>query len=62
MLILLWTPNLLWWSIDHPDMTTTGRTVVGLLYLPLVAWGPLLVLVTISYARRHRVPTEQLSA
>ncbi|WP_294567962.1 hypothetical protein [uncultured Arthrobacter sp.] len=35
-------------------MTPTGADVVGLLYLPLVAWGPLLAAVTVSYARRHR--------
>lgn len=35
-------------------MTRTGVTVVGILYLPLVAWGPLLAAVTVSYARRHR--------
>lgn len=54
ILILLWTPLLLWWNTPHPDITTTGADVVGLLYLPLVAWGPLLAAVTISYARRHR--------
>lgn len=55
-LILLWTQLLFWWSTPHPDMTATGANVVGWLYLPLVAWGPLLAAVTVSYARRHRRP------
>lgn len=54
LLTLLWTPLLLWWSTPHPDMTESGANLVGLLYLPLVAWGPLLAVVTISYARRRR--------
>ncbi len=59
ILILLWTQLLLWWNTPHPDMTTTGVDVVGFLYLPLVAWGPLLAAVTISYVRRHRVTALQ---
>lgn len=31
-----------------------GHTVVGFLYLPLVAWAPLLAAVTFDYYRRHR--------
>lgn len=54
LLIVLWTPLLLWWNTPHPDMTVAGANIVGLLYLPLVAWGPLLAAVTISYAQRHR--------
>lgn len=54
-LVLLWTPLVLWWNTPHPDMTPAGANVVGLLYLPLVAWGPLLAAVTVSYARRHRL-------
>lgn len=50
-LVALWTPLLAWWSVDHAGMTSTGATVVGILYLPLVAWGPLLAAVTVSYAR-----------
>ena len=53
-LIALWTPLLAWWTFDHPGMTSTGVTVVGILYLPLVAWGPLLAAVTNSYARSER--------
>ena len=56
LLILLWTQLLFWWSSPHPDMTADGAFVVGLLYLPLVAWGPLLAAVTVSYSRRHRTP------
>ncbi|MCK7626539.1 hypothetical protein MUU72_26140 [Streptomyces sp. RS10V-4] len=54
LLTLFWAPLLWWWAIPHPDMTPAGRTVVGFLYLPLVAWGPLLAAVTASYHRRHR--------
>lgn len=54
LLIVLWTPFLFWWNLDHSDMTPTGATVVGFIYLPLVAWGPLLAAVTVSYAKRHR--------
>lgn len=54
ILLVMWTPLVLWWSFDHSDMTPTGTNVVGLLYLPLVAWAPLLAAVTFSYARQHR--------
>lgn len=54
LLVVLWTPFLFWWNLDHSDMTPTGATVVGFIYLPLVAWGPLLAAVTVSYAKRHR--------
>lgn len=54
LLTLLWTQLLFWWHTPHPDMTAAGTNVVGLLYLPMVAWGPLLAAVTVSYARRHR--------
>ncbi|KOY56299.1 hypothetical protein ADK59_19990 [Streptomyces sp. XY332] len=54
VLTCLWTPFLLWWTLPNSDMTPVGATVVGFLYLPLVAWGPLLAAVTVSYHRRHR--------
>ncbi|MET9885145.1 hypothetical protein ABZZ20_18825 [Streptomyces sp. NPDC006430] len=53
-LTCLWTPFLLWWTLPHPDMTTRGATIAGFLYLPLVAWGPLLAAITVAYRRRHR--------
>ncbi|CAL9471835.1 hypothetical protein SUDANB120_02857 [Streptomyces sp. enrichment culture] len=52
LLTCAWTPFLLWWTLPHPDMTPRGALVVGLLYLPLVAWGPLLGALTLSYRRR----------
>lgn len=52
LLILMWTPNLFWWTLEHPDLTEQGRLIIGLLYLPLVAWGPLLAAVTVAYRRR----------
>lgn len=54
ILLALWTPLPLWWSFPHPDMTAIGNTVVGLLYLPLIAWGPLLAMITFDYHRRHQ--------
>lgn len=54
VLLVLWTPILGWWSIPHPDLTPTGTIVIGLLYLPLVAWAPLLAAVAVDYHRRHR--------
>ena len=54
LLLALWTPLLWWWSLPHHDMTATGGTLVGFLYLPLVAWAPLLIAVTASYHRRRR--------
>ncbi|MEW1634193.1 hypothetical protein AB0469_08975 [Streptomyces sp. NPDC093801] len=53
-LTLLWTPFCLWWLLPHEDMTARGALLVGFLYLPLAAWGPLLGAVTLSYRRRHR--------
>ncbi|WP_371502526.1 hypothetical protein [Kitasatospora sp. NBC_00374] len=52
-LTCIWTPFALWWAVPHPDMTALGNTVVGFLYLPLVAWGPLLGAVTFAYHRRR---------
>jgi len=54
ILCVMWTPLLLWWNIDDASMTATGHLIVGFLYLPLVAWAPLLAAVTIDYHRRHR--------
>ncbi|MFD2024469.1 hypothetical protein [Promicromonospora aerolata] len=49
---VIWTPFVVWWTLPHDDMTTTGALLVGFLYLPLVAWAPLLAAVTSSYQRR----------
>ena len=53
LLLCLWTPLLWWWTLPHHEMTPTGATVVGVLYLPLVAWAPLLIAVAASYHRRR---------
>ncbi|WP_069817420.1 hypothetical protein [Streptomyces sp. TP-A0874] len=45
---------LLWDSVTDSALQGTGRTVMGWCYLPLILWGPLLGLVTISYYRRRR--------
>lgn len=54
ILLVPCTTFLFWWNYDHSDMTPAGANMVGLLYLPLVAWAPLLAAVTVSYAKRHR--------
>ncbi|WP_223167146.1 hypothetical protein [Nonomuraea sp. SYSU D8015] len=56
VLALLWTPFLFWWTLPHVDMTAAGRLLVGFVYLPLVAWAPLLAAVTLSYQRRRSIP------
>ncbi|MEU1308697.1 hypothetical protein ABZ419_07355 [Streptomyces cinnamoneus] len=52
-LTCLWADVPWWWTFPHDDMTATGNLVVGLLYQPLVLWGPLLAAVTVSYHRRR---------
>ncbi|WP_223290999.1 hypothetical protein [Streptomyces avicenniae] len=42
-----------WWAFPHQDMTPLGSTIAGILYLPLVAWGPLLAAVTLAHHRRR---------
>ncbi|MFI0452399.1 hypothetical protein [Actinomadura sp. 6N118] len=54
ILAFLWTPFAAWWAMPHDNMTATGHLVVGFLYLPLVAWAPLLAAVALHYQRRHR--------
>lgn len=54
ILFVLWTPFVFWWSFPHDDMTATGSDIVGGLYLPMVAWAPLLLAVTVDYYRRHQ--------
>lgn len=52
-LTALWTPMAWWWTFPHADMTHTGHIIVGLLYQPLILWGPLLGAVAIAYYRRR---------
>ncbi|MER6120294.1 hypothetical protein [Streptomyces sp. NPDC001743] len=52
-LTALWTPMAWWWTFPHAGMTRTGHLVVGLLYQPLVLWGPLLGAVALAYHRRR---------
>ncbi|MEU1351788.1 hypothetical protein [Streptomyces sp. NPDC005776] len=37
------------------DMRHTGHIVVGLLYQPLILWGPLVGAVAVAYHRRRTV-------
>nr|WP_116215375.1 hypothetical protein [Streptomyces olivoreticuli] len=53
-LTALWANVPWWWTYPHEDMTPTGHLLVGILYQPLILWGPLTAAVTISYYRRHR--------
>ncbi|MFF3394343.1 hypothetical protein ACFYW1_25815 [Streptomyces sp. NPDC002669] len=55
-LTLIWAGIPLWWTHPHEDMTPAGNLVVGILYQPLLLWGPLTAAVTVSYHRRHRAP------
>ncbi|MEU5306710.1 hypothetical protein ACH4YO_41135 [Streptomyces noursei] len=61
VLTALWANVPWWWTYPHPDMTSTGHLLVGVLYQPLVLWGPLTAAVTISYYRRHRAAQRQAS-
>ncbi|MFC8830243.1 hypothetical protein ACFT9I_33510 [Streptomyces sp. NPDC057137] len=61
-LTLMWASVPWWWTYPHVDMTDTGNIVVGILYQPLVLWGPLLAAVTVSYYRRHRGPRDGQAA
>ncbi|MEU3661746.1 hypothetical protein AB0E77_18615 [Streptomyces sp. NPDC032940] len=55
VLTALWAVMPLWWTQPHEDMTATGSVLVGIVYQPLVLWGPLTAAVTLSYHRRHRL-------
>lgn len=54
VLTALWANIPWWWTYPHDNMTDTGNLVVGILYQPVVLWGPLVAAVTVSYYRRHR--------
>ncbi|HZW01145.1 MAG TPA: hypothetical protein VFF55_06205 [Candidatus Deferrimicrobium sp.] len=54
ILFAIWTPFVFWWNIPDQTLTPIGHTLVGVLYLPLIAWAPLLGAVTLDYHRRHR--------
>lgn len=60
-LTLMWANVPWWWTYPHEDMTPTGSLVVGVLYQPLVLWGPLTAAVTFSYYRRHRAAQRRAS-
>ncbi|MYW82763.1 hypothetical protein F610DRAFT_05765 [Streptomyces sp. LaPpAH-199] len=53
-LTAIWAAMPWWWAYPHPDMTPAGSLVVGVLYQPLVLWGPLLGAITLSYHLRTR--------
>ena len=61
ILIVLWTPFIFWWQLPHDDMTPTGSMLVGILYVPMVLWAPLLIAVTVSYWRRHRLHEQRVA-
>lgn len=54
-LTALWVPFavLWWWSDGDGHLSGTAHTLVGLTYLPLALWGPLLGVLAWSYHRRH---------
>ncbi|WP_031070098.1 hypothetical protein [Streptomyces sp. NRRL WC-3742] len=54
-LTVLWGDGLDWWSTEHhPAYEGVWLHIIGVAYMPLVLWGPLLGAVTVSYYRRHR--------
>ncbi|MFC8373161.1 hypothetical protein ACFUIT_35280 [Streptomyces sp. NPDC057239] len=46
------------WTTLHADMAITpwGEWVMTICYVPIVAWGPLLAVVTVHYYRRRTLP------
>lgn len=56
VLCLLTFSQLLIWNqvADQDNLTGVHRTVMGWCYAPLLLWGPLLGLVSLSYWRRRR--------
>lgn len=54
VLTVIWANVPWWWTYPHENMTPTGHLVVGILYQPLVLWGPLTAAVAVSYHRRCR--------
>lgn len=57
-LTALWVPFAVmwWWTDGDGHLSGQARTLVGLTYLPLALWGPLLGAVTWSYHRRLSPP------
>lgn len=55
-LTFLWgTVAISWWFTPGDGaLSASARTAVGLLYVPLAAWGPLLAAVTFGYYQRRR--------
>ncbi|MEE1767923.1 hypothetical protein PUR34_06925 [Streptomyces sp. JV185] len=62
VLTALWAPMPWWWTFPHEDMTHTGHVLVGILYQPLVLWGPLVAAVAVSCYRRRRHPATGAAA
>jgi hypothetical protein len=46
--------QILLWGGGGTDMSAPGRMALGICYLPLALWGPLLAVATASYYVRHR--------
>ncbi len=59
-LTVLWgTVAVSWWFTNGDGaLSPPARMAVGVLYVPLAAWGPLLGAVTYSYYQRHRGGTQ----
>lgn len=59
-LTVLWgTVAVSWWFTNGDGaLSPPARMAVGVLYVPLAAWGPLLGAVTYSYYQRHRSGTK----
>lgn len=51
--LVCWSQLFAWFTVEDTELHGLARTVMGLAYLPLLAWGPLLVLVALMYYRRR---------
>jgi hypothetical protein len=57
VLTLVTVSQLLIWNLvaDQDYLSGSHRSVMGWCYAPLLLWGPLLALVTVSYWKRRRL-------
>jgi hypothetical protein len=54
LLTIVAVSQILMWSRGGGDMSASGRMVLGICYLPLAMWGPLLAVATACYYLRRR--------
>lgn len=54
--VVCWSQLPVWIAGEDEGLPGAARTVMGLAYAPLLAWGPLLAVVAVAYLRRRRRP------